>query len=32
MSQPAISKHLEILERAELVSGGRDAQALATTD
>jgi len=26
MSQPAISKHLKILERAGLVSGGRDAQ------
>ena len=26
MSQPAISKHLKVLERAGLVSGGRDAQ------
>ena len=26
MSQPAISKHLKILERAGLISGGRDAQ------
>jgi DNA-binding transcriptional ArsR family regulator len=26
MSQPAISKHLRVLERAGLVSGGRDAQ------
>ena len=26
MSQPAISKHLEVLERAGLVSRGRDAQ------
>ena len=26
MSQPAISKHLKILERADLVSRGRDAQ------
>jgi DNA-binding transcriptional ArsR family regulator len=26
MSQPAISKHLQVLERAGLISGGRDAQ------
>lgn len=26
MSQPAISKHLKVLERAGLISGGRDAQ------
>lgn len=26
ISQPAISKHLKILERAGLISGGRDAQ------
>ena len=26
MSQPAISKHLKILERADLISRGRDAQ------
>jgi DNA-binding transcriptional ArsR family regulator len=26
MSQPAISKHLKVLERAGLVSRGRDAQ------
>ena len=26
MSQPAISKHLKVLERARLVSRGRDAQ------
>ena len=26
MSQPAISKHLKVLEKAGLVSGGRDAQ------
>src|SRR4051812_18726348 len=26
MSQPAISKHLKVLERAGLVSGARDAQ------
>ena len=26
MSQPAISKHLKVLERAGLVRGGRDAQ------
>jgi DNA-binding transcriptional ArsR family regulator len=26
MSQPAISKHLKVLERAKLVSRGRDAQ------
>jgi len=26
MSQPAISKHLKILERAGLISGGREAQ------
>jgi DNA-binding transcriptional ArsR family regulator len=26
MSQPAISKHLKVLERAGLVSGGKDAQ------
>jgi DNA-binding transcriptional ArsR family regulator len=26
MSQPAISKHLKVLERAHLVSRGRDAQ------
>src|SRR3954465_14073124 len=26
MSQPAISKHLKVLERAELISRGRDAQ------
>ena len=26
MSQPAISKHLKVLERAGLVSGGREAQ------
>ena len=26
MSQPAISKHLKILEKAGLISGGRDAQ------
>jgi DNA-binding transcriptional ArsR family regulator len=26
MSQPAISKHLKILERARLISRGRDAQ------
>jgi DNA-binding transcriptional ArsR family regulator len=26
MSQPAISKHLRVLERAGLISGGRDAQ------
>jgi DNA-binding transcriptional ArsR family regulator len=26
MSQPAISKHLKVLERAGLVSSGRDAQ------
>ena len=26
MSQPAVSKHLKVLERAGLVSGGRDAQ------
>jgi DNA-binding transcriptional ArsR family regulator len=26
MSQPAISKHLKVLERADLVSRGRDAQ------
>lgn len=26
LSQPAISKHLKVLERAGLVSGGRDAQ------
>ena len=26
MTQPAISKHLQVLERAGLVSGGRDAQ------
>jgi DNA-binding transcriptional ArsR family regulator len=26
MSQPAISKHLKVLENAGLVSGGRDAQ------
>ncbi len=26
MSQPAISKHLKVLEHAGLVSGGRDAQ------
>lgn len=26
MSQPAISKHLKVLERAGLISGGREAQ------
>jgi DNA-binding transcriptional ArsR family regulator len=26
MSQPAISKHLKVLERAGLISGGRDRQ------
>src|SRR2546425_8205329 len=26
MSQPAISKHLQVLERARLISRGRDAQ------
>lgn len=26
ISQPAISKHLKVLERAGLISGGRDAQ------
>lgn len=26
MTQPAISKHLKVLERAGLISGGRDAQ------
>ena len=26
MSQPAISKHLKVLERARLISGGREAQ------
>ena len=26
MSQPAISRHLKVLERAGLISGGRDAQ------
>ena len=26
MSQPAISKHLQVLERAGLISRGRDAQ------
>src|SRR5262245_41180927 len=26
MSQPAISKHLKVLERAQLISRGRDAQ------
>ena len=26
MSQPAISKHLKVLERAGLISRGRDAQ------
>jgi DNA-binding transcriptional ArsR family regulator len=26
MSQPAISKHLRVLERAGLISGGKDAQ------
>jgi DNA-binding transcriptional ArsR family regulator len=26
MSQPAISKHLKVLERAKLISRGRDAQ------
>jgi len=26
MSQPAISKHLKVLERAGLISSGRDAQ------
>lgn len=26
MSQPAISKHLKVLEKAGLISGGRDAQ------
>ena len=26
MSQPAISKHLKVLERAGLITGGRDAQ------
>jgi DNA-binding transcriptional ArsR family regulator len=26
MSQPAVSKHLKVLERAGLISGGRDAQ------
>ena len=26
MSQPAVSKHLKVLERAGLVSGGREAQ------
>ena len=26
MSQPAISKHLKVLERASLISRGRDAQ------
>jgi DNA-binding transcriptional ArsR family regulator len=26
LSQPAISKHLKVLERAGLISGGRDAQ------
>src|ERR1700730_11524154 len=26
MSQPAISKHLKVLERAGLIAGGRDAQ------
>ena len=26
MSQPAISKHLKVLERAELISRGREAQ------
>jgi DNA-binding transcriptional ArsR family regulator len=26
MSQPAVSKHLKVLERAGLVSAGRDAQ------
>jgi DNA-binding transcriptional ArsR family regulator len=26
MSQPAVSKHLKVLERAGLVSRGRDAQ------
>jgi DNA-binding transcriptional ArsR family regulator len=26
ISQPAVSKHLKVLERAGLVSGGRDAQ------
>ena len=26
MSQPAISKHLKVLERARLISRGRDAQ------
>jgi DNA-binding transcriptional ArsR family regulator len=26
MSQPAISKHLKVLERAGLIRGGRDAQ------
>ena len=28
MSQPAISKHLKVLERAGLISRGRDAQRL----
>jgi DNA-binding transcriptional ArsR family regulator len=26
MSQPAVSKHLKVLEKAGLISGGRDAQ------
>jgi DNA-binding transcriptional ArsR family regulator len=26
MSQPAVSKHLKVLERAGLISGGKDAQ------
>ena len=26
MSQPAVSKHLKVLERAGLISGGRDRQ------
>lgn len=26
LSQPAVSKHLKVLERAGLISGGRDAQ------
>ena len=32
MSQPAISKHLKVLENAGLISRGRDAQADAPTE